>query len=478
MTKIEWECFEDFINEGYFKVIDAGTLISPIQKVTVQRNSKLHIEVITISNNSNPITKNPVVGKIQEITEEVQLINPGGINVKLKGVSPKNYKSHLHHTNKTTTQLSSVGSIEATLKDESKGKYLIEWLYNVDTGNLVFPHNISKLNSNRTEIIIGKKKKILAKLQSTTGQEKHAYNCVCLNINSTELYLCKSFDDACNLNLMPGFILYKGVPTKEERKKIRDCLSFSLGKFLVYIGHTVFCDNWKMVSFEAISPYTFKKAVFDLPAMPPAPIFDGNFLNKDALLKLVNAVYSCYEQYDLKHIFKQYWHASCSPFDIAGVHFGASFEALQRACLEESVEKIINDENKWGDIKKVLNDALSGIELEGKIKSKFVSKINNLNRLSSKKEFRESFIKKLSIEFSSAEKQAWYERNRPAHGEKIKDDAYIKAIKQIKLLKIRMHRAILALSQGSDYYIDYYTEGNQFISRDLKIGVPTQNNCD
>src|SRR5699024_5257170 len=79
-------------------------------------------------------------------------------------------------------------------------------------------------------------------------------SCVYLKIGGFELFIgtCDVSPDHVS---KPGFILYKGVPDALTRKRIRYCLSFCLGSYLVYLGNTNFDASWKPVSFVAESAY-------------------------------------------------------------------------------------------------------------------------------------------------------------------------------------------------------------------------------
>jgi hypothetical protein len=42
----------------------------------------------------------------------------------------------------------------------------------------------------------------------------------------------------------------------------------------------------------------------------------------------------------------------------------------------------------------------------------------------------------------------------------VESDDYISLIRELKILKIILHRVLLQIVDGSDYYLDYYSLGN------------------
>jgi hypothetical protein len=68
------------------------------------------------------------------------------------------------------------------------------------------------------------------------------------------------------------------------------------------------------------------------------------------------------------------------------------------------------------------------------------------------------------------EKMAWKQRDIAAHAKEIKEHDYIRLLKDIKLLKLRFHRMLLAITNASDSYIDYYTLG--LPQRPLRDPIP------
>ena len=92
-----------------------------------------------------------------------------------------------------------------------------------------------------------------------------------IHIAGRDVYLCARWLDESTRWRKPGCLIYAGTPDEEKQKRIRSALSFSLGMFLVSLGHTIYSTDWQMVSFKSVSPCSIDGRVFDLPVMPPAP---------------------------------------------------------------------------------------------------------------------------------------------------------------------------------------------------------------
>src|SRR5690606_22480031 len=95
--------------------------------------------------------------------------------------------------------------------------------------------------------------------------------CVHLGVEGLELFVGESKAKPEHVT-KPGFILYLGTPDEETRAKIRNCLSFCLGAFLLYLGHTKFDSEWRPVAFVAKSGHALVNEAQDLSGHLPAPL--------------------------------------------------------------------------------------------------------------------------------------------------------------------------------------------------------------
>jgi hypothetical protein len=93
-----------------------------------------------------------------------------------------------------------------------------------------------------------------------------------LEVEGIHLYLCTLDGISSTDAKKPGCIIYDGVPTDDFRDRIRRCLSFSLGSYLVYLGVSRFDEEWHLTDFEVVSPYSMRGQAITLPPAPPSPL--------------------------------------------------------------------------------------------------------------------------------------------------------------------------------------------------------------
>jgi len=293
-----------------------------------------------------------------------------------------------------------------------------------------------------------------------------------LEVEGIHVYLCEAQRIGATEVKKPGFIVYDGAPSDEFRDRIRRCLSFSLGTYLVYLGVSRFDEEWHLADFEAVSPYTMHGHAIALPPMPPCPLGPRSFWDIDAakLTHMVNAMYVKYDDLNLGVVSWAYWHAVTATPHIAAVHFGAALESLQRAYLSITAtpgpSKIVDDET-WDKIRILLESSLDSSDLSDETRETFKNKIRNLN-IRSQHSTGKDLVDELGLVLSKREKQAHDARHASAHGKD--DEVDVEWIRDIKLLRIRFHRIFLAMTGANDEYYDYFTLGNPI--RQVKEPVP------
>jgi len=63
-----------------------------------------------------------------------------------------------------------------------------------------------------------------------------------LEVDGLQFYLCNLEKTKGTHAKKPGCIVYVGLPTDEFRERVRRCLSYALGSYLVYLGVSRFDD--------------------------------------------------------------------------------------------------------------------------------------------------------------------------------------------------------------------------------------------
>ena len=385
-------------------------------------------------------------------------------HARASGVSPF---SHKITNGKVLVEKSTISKISITLKENTEGYYTLDWLTNVDDGFYLWPDS-SELKVTETSEEVLKSGDIFIKAANKKTSRSFFRKCIFVNVGGWQLFLGASQDVGIASSYMPGYIMYKGVPTEEVRKKIRLSLSFAFGRPFVGMGHSIFTEDWKLISCQGLSPYTIDGKVFKLSSLPPAPLslLSKNEIGHQQFSDLVNAFYRSFDAYDLEHISWLYWHSVAFPIHIAALSFGATFEAIQRAYIKNRCDVFktsLFKKTVWssvGDkIKKVILDNLriENVDIDSQKQIDIIiNKIDNLNQAPIS-ELTKRFLDSLHISLSEKEQTAWKQRHKAAHGSKTDADDYIKLIKETKLLRVLCNRVLLSITDGSSQYIDYYS---------------------
>lgn len=464
MSLIKGEILEKFINDNHFEVNEQGPLHFPIRGLTIKRDENLNLTLTTISDfNSEAGSIGHPPGTVRINNDAIELTSTSKCKVKINGVQPfNNTISTDNNGNSTRTELSSVSSIEADIREAQSGKYLIEWLENVDDGHFIWPDCVETNIKNHTQISIGTEPNKV-EIQEESSFNGFGSSCVFLEVGGHKLYLVSTKDDVKSVGVKSGYILYLGIPPSDERKKVRNCLSFVFGRPLIKTGYSIFDSEWLLVSFKSISAYIFGGSAFSIHSLPPFPLgekYQGE-IDSNIITPLINAIYNNYEKYRFGHLSWTYWHAVCAPVHIAAVHFGACIESLQKSYIENNgkiFSSALIERPKWKVLRKATLEVLTSLNLEETENKVLENKINSLNQ-TPQRVLTERFLAHLDIDFSASEKSAWQQRNNAAHGNEIEEGSEIQLIKEIKILKVIFHRVLLKVMGGGEHYIDYHSIG-------------------
>jgi hypothetical protein len=478
----EWECFEKWITKESFGVTDSGPLAGSVTEFLIRRDQNLNLILETTSfnapNQSSTIHPETVFIPIDQVKFE----NPSlGYSATAYGVIRKSRSddySLLETKGVIANEISSVIALEGLLSNENP-EYIIEWLENIG-GSFIWPHSFSDQTMGETRRIFHSPTGEIVLISRTGGEEfpqRWCYHCCArISIEGTELFIGSFHGLKANHVKKPGFILYKGNPSNEIRSKIRDCLAFSLGTFLIYLGFTSFDANWTPVSFRSESAEAINNNDIRNLSRLPGPL--GNRfeweINPEQLQKVVVGLYSKYDTYQLQSAFWSYWHAVAAPVHMTAAHFGAAIEALQNTYIKNhrtSFKTTILDEPLWNTIYGKIIEFISTSNILGEDKQIFLNKLQNFNR-APQSILMSRFLDYIGIQIGEVEKSAWNNRNRGAHGGPVNIDNAIKVIRENKALMVLMNRIILAITNGNAQYYDYYSIGRP--TRILRDTIPNE----
>lgn len=460
MSIIQSEIFKNIINSSHFTINNEGPLHSPVSEVKIDRDKKLNIILTTtsMSNSSSKSIQHPP-GTVRVNNDSIGMKYISGWDVKLNGVQPLRNTTTIGSEREEVT---SIHSVKGKMEGAEDGKYLIEWLENVDEGYYIWPEPVETCIEENTTISLGYGEKRI-QMRKKSESENMGLRGIFVSIGGHELYLVSSGEDTKDLGVKSGYLLYLGTPCDEDRKKIRNCLSFILGRPLIKIGYSVFDLNWNIISFNAVSAYTMEGSAFSIHTSPPAPLGNQHqrMLDQKIISSLANSIYEKYEEYNFGSLSWSYWHAISAPSHIAAVHFGACIESLQSSYIKhhgKSFQSALLEKSQWKRLRNGMLGVLDSIELEGVEREVIENKLSSFNQ-TPQSVLTERFLDSLGISLSNAEKAAWQQRNDAAHGNEVEEGNQIKLIRELKILKVIFHRVFLSVIGGSSHYIDYYSIG-------------------
>lgn len=417
------------------------------------------------------------LGTVRLNKDYVDFADRSGITVRAEGVQPMSSTTSFNadHPSGELRELSSVHNLKGVLSPQRDRKYIIDWLADVkDSFN--WPDMVEDEKDNaRTKTFRGPNDRLV--IEGSEKDSDSSWSSVRLSVDGNEINLCTFKSDIAKGVSMPGFVLYRGNPSGDLRERIRQCLSFSLGVFLVYLGCSYFDEDWRLTSFEAVSAYSLGGKAFELPPMPPAPLSmnSKNQIDRDILSRMVSSLYSNYDTLNFGQLSWAYWHARCATPHIAGVHYGAATETLQRSYLKANETdirtKVVEEEKQWSHLKEVVGAAISALSVENDVKTILNNKLNQMNELPFSL-LTEGLLDRLQLRLGEREKMAWKHRNRAAHGNDINEFDTINLIRDLKLLTIRFNRMLLSITKASDFYNDYFSLDHPM--RKLNEAVPDE----
>ena len=464
MSAIKPDLIKSFINDGHFEINEVGPLYSPLVNLKISRDKRLKLILTTTSEpGSKTECEDHPPGTVRINESLIQMTSISGAKVELTGIQPFNYSISTDSNGKSTrTELSSVSKASVQIRDSVSGCFLIEWLENVDDGKFLWPESTEHKSEDSNMTVIGSGPTAV-QINETSTSGRSSRNCIPLSIDNTDFHLVTSGKDENSLGIKSGYILYSGLPSEDFRKKVRNCLSFIIGRPLIQTGHSVFDSDWKIVSLEAISSYSMGQAAFDMHSMPPVPLgnkYQGE-LDEGIVSPILLSIYRNYDHYNFGYLSWAYWHAICAPVHIAAVHFGACIESLQKSFISNNGKLFrtsLIEKSDWKPFRTNIQEILKNMDIGETEKKVLENKVNSLNQ-TPQSILTERFLNALDIKLSDLEKSAWQQRNNAAHGNETEEGGEIRLIREIKVLKVIFHRVFLTIVNGGDYYIDYYSIG-------------------
>jgi len=177
------------------------------------------------------------------------------------------------------------------------------------------------------------------------------------------------------------------------------------------------------------------------------------------LVRMVSALYKHYDSLRLGSLCWAYWHAAAATPHIAAVHYGAAVEALQAAYLEankDAIKTSLLEKDVWRSLSAKLLSAVGETPVDESVRQVLKNKVGDFNK-PPHSVITHRLLQVLNLQLGEREKSAWKRRNDAGHGNEQDPDGYIELIRDIKLLRIRFNRILLAITGASDSYNDDFT---------------------
>jgi len=460
MPDWEYEPFAAFLTDDHFEVTDAGQLHAPVRSFSLKRNDKLQIILETKCGEKAEINEilRPA-GSIRTNLDAVELRSRfSPTTARLIGVQRLETHTTSSRARSELKDTSKVQRVKAELSRAQPATQTIDWLENARNDFYLWPDMVKDQTVTTKTRAFGRTAEAL-RLTSNDERSSSGRRALNLNVGGVELYLVAGTREDTR-----GYIFYVGTPDDDTRRKIRTVLSFTLGIYLVHLGHSTYAADSELASFEAISAYSIDGRAFDLHTLPPAPIGKrgDNDLDPVCASRIINAIYSAYDDLNFGALSWAYWHAMCAPIHIAAVHFGAAIEALQRRYAEKHLKdfetKLISRKSDWDAFAGPMTTHIDKLDITTDRKDLLKANIGLLNQMP-RRIVTDTVFDHLNIAFGEEERRAWRQRNDAAHGNEMPPGSWTDTIRDTRILRVLFHRMVLRMTNATDRYADYASVG-------------------
>lgn len=452
MSILDENNFDKFVIENSFTIDNEN--YKDEHSIKIRRDNELNIIL-----NKESVTQYKRLKINSNVLDTIAIFDKLKTNYILKNVyfySMEQSLNQFFHTSKINAE-AFVESIEFVSETYKNSDYIIEFVDNIPINHLWSDIVDTELKK-QTNIEIGN-----IKIEQISEEGSSIVRCLNLNINNQEVYLSRNKEKS-GKEYTTGTILYKGTPSKELRDKIRNILSFFIGRILIFLEESYYDIDWNTTYFKAFTPNNMmNNRAFKINTILPLPLNDklnNKEIDSKVLSNYITLFLDNYDLCDFNHISWLYWHAQCSALHTKCGELGATIEALQKAYIENNKIGWSNAILDKSDFREFKNDSIKIIDklnISEKNKEILKDKFHNFNQLPQKITLKKLF-EDLDISLVDLELKAWQGRNDSAHGGKMKDYSIEKLVKQTDLIQGIFHKLILTISVNAYKYYDYYSD--------------------
>lgn len=456
----KWDPFEELLCKSQLRVEENEFNLPNDVNLSLKRDSdyKINLDATGPARQSDP-TRKPPLGTIYRNDSQMLLKSHLG-NISLHSVHHSHSNTSISR-HSTTTDTFSIEKICFTSNSDRLPEYTVEHVANLP-GHYIWPDSNDFSSKTHNLLKFG----ALPDLEISSGasSKSASYSCLHIKINDEDVIIGKEKNAQEVEN--SGYIFYRGHPSEELRRLIRDALSFAFGVPIIHFGHTSFTFSGSIITLEAITPHTMGGRAWKSSGLPPAPITSmngsSNQLDKLLMQRIVQGFVSNSSKYNIAQIPWRLWYAEAAAYFMKPAYYGALIEGIQKAFLDDNsnnIDRTIISKATFKRHRKIIEKHIKKVcdsELEIKL---LTDKLNNSN-VAPQKILASRFFSHLGLSLGTLENDAWNKRNDAAHGNSIAEDNVIKYMRDTKILRIILNRIILHLTYASDFYVDGYTIGH------------------
>jgi hypothetical protein len=325
------ESIIDNFNDGLMAVTKGDFIRTPVTGVTLRRNDELDLIFELRSRGlSKERPERCAAGTVRSADEVIEFRHAAGWVGVARSVIGRGARCSSGRAGEAETfETYSAHSVELDLQRQVQPSYVIEWISNVPDG-FVWPEpvNFSVVETFTKSVGSGD-----AEIRMTSSADSRGGNrALHLRISGVDLYVMRSIDRNEN-DKGAGQIVYRSCPAQAFRDKVRTCLSFVLGRPIVYLGHTEYCTEWTPTFMRSVDAFSVGSAAFKLHDLPPYPIDDPRYANdvidQKRVSDVVNALFKNFDAIKFNELSWSYWYAVCAPLHAAAIISEASLSSFR-----------------------------------------------------------------------------------------------------------------------------------------------------
>ncbi len=477
LDSLLWENipFENFIIVGYSGIKQENlddVFWDDVDELCVSRDGDYNISISCVrylnrykEKKHKPVTKKQEIMPGSTVPEgklEIKIFD--NYSVKFEPLYYNGYESKLDKTNYKLSCYHVEG------KSMTKTPSVIkEWILNGSRSGLFFCGN-SKFEYRVEGSVFGKYGDMEFPVKESLEEQEYYGRFIHIRYKDTAFdihFVGDKYGPSWSTNLsISYFEKYGRIPSVDERKQIREYLSFFIGKRLIYVGETSFDENGDEIGFIMEYPRTYgfdiKKVCMNgakSPIRNDAAFFQNYF---DIVQKYIEPFSELYKKLDFDSFFSAYWYAKeiAKPMDLPIL--SGALENLKRKWYEKvelNPETVLMDKKDFAKRIKPIKDLVQ-IEFEGtECVERMKRTVEGMNRMSVSEQLTH-FFEGINMVIGNREKKALQARNFSAHGSFGKNDIdYQKQNMTSQVYECILVRVVLKLLKYDGNYIDYGTLG-------------------